>query len=156
MRVSLRLQHLVCQQDVNSSVYSLLICLVVSTDIASDTITPQYTADLVSWGAIGARTTESQVAFQGTDWCFFSHIPLRHLQVHRELVSALSMPTGFKNATDGGIDVAVQACRAAQSGHCFLSVGKEGLCGIVETEVRFNLIKWVLGLLYANFLSPHP
>ncbi|KAF8516288.1 hypothetical protein JB92DRAFT_2911310 [Gautieria morchelliformis] len=79
-----------------------------------DTITPQYTADLVAWGAIGARTTESQV--------------------HRELVSALSMPTGFKNATDGGIDVAVQACRAAQSGHCFLSVGKEGLCGIVETE----------------------
>lgn len=79
-----------------------------------DTITPQYTADLVSWGAIGARTTESQV--------------------HRELVSALSMPTGFKNGTDGGIDIAVQACRAAQSGHCFLSVGKEGLCGIVETE----------------------
>ncbi|KAF8518108.1 hypothetical protein BU17DRAFT_48986 [Hysterangium stoloniferum] len=79
-----------------------------------DTITPQYTADLVSWGAIGARTTESQV--------------------HRELVSALSMPTGFKNGTDGGIDIAVQACRAAQSRHCFLSVGKEGLCGIVETE----------------------
>lgn len=45
------------------------------------------------------------------------------------------MPTGFKNGTDGGIDIAVQACRAAQSGHCFLSVGKEGLCGIVETEV---------------------
>ncbi|KIJ28945.1 hypothetical protein M422DRAFT_37147 [Sphaerobolus stellatus SS14] len=79
-----------------------------------DTITPQYTADLVSWGAIGARTTESQV--------------------HRELVSALSMPTGFKNGTDGGIDIAIQACRAARSGHCFLSVGKEGLCGIVETE----------------------
>ncbi|KAF8588749.1 3-deoxy-7-phosphoheptulonate synthase [Ramaria rubella] len=79
-----------------------------------DTISPQYTADLVSWGAIGARTTESQV--------------------HRELVSGLSMPTGFKNATDGGVDIAVQACRAARSGHCFLSVGKEGLCGIVETE----------------------
>ena len=80
-----------------------------------DTITPQYTADLVSWGAIGARTTESQV--------------------HRELTSALSMPTGFKNSTDGSVGVAVDACRAARSGHVFLSVGKEGLSSIVETEV---------------------
>ncbi|KIY46517.1 3-deoxy-7-phosphoheptulonate synthase [Fistulina hepatica ATCC 64428] len=79
-----------------------------------DTITPQYTADLVSWGAIGARTTESQV--------------------HRELTSALSMPTGFKNGTDGGVSVAIDACRAARSGHVFLSVGKEGLSSIVETE----------------------
>lgn len=79
-----------------------------------DTITPQYTADLVSWGAIGARTTESQI--------------------HRELTSALSMPTGFKNSTDGSINVAVDACRAARSGHVFLSVGKEGLSSIVETE----------------------
>ncbi|KAI9443263.1 hypothetical protein H4582DRAFT_1176469 [Lactarius indigo] len=79
-----------------------------------DTITPQYTADLVSWGAIGARTTESQV--------------------HRELTSALSMPTGFKNSTDGSVGVAVDACRAARSGHVFLSVGKEGLSSIVETE----------------------
>ncbi|KAH8825277.1 phospho-2-dehydro-3-deoxyheptonate aldolase [Flagelloscypha sp. PMI_526] len=79
-----------------------------------DTISPQYTADLVSWGAIGARTTESQV--------------------HRELTSALSMPTGFKNSTDGGIGVAVDACRAARSGHVFLSVGKEGLSSIIETE----------------------
>jgi len=78
-----------------------------------DTITPQYTADLVSWGAIGARTTESQV--------------------HRELTSALSMPTGFKNSTDGSVDIAVDACRAAKSGHVFLSVGKEGLSSIVET-----------------------
>ncbi|KAF8158353.1 hypothetical protein B0H34DRAFT_708400 [Crassisporium funariophilum] len=78
-----------------------------------DTISPQYTADLVSWGAIGARTTESQV--------------------HRELTSALSMPTGFKNSTDGSISVAVDACRAAKSGHVFLSVGKEGLSAIVET-----------------------
>ena len=80
-----------------------------------DTITPQYTADLVSWGAIGARTTESQV--------------------HRELTSALSMPTGFKNSTDGSVNVAVDACRAARSGHVFLSVGKEGLSSIVETSV---------------------
>ena len=79
-----------------------------------DTITPQYTADLVTWGAIGARTTESQV--------------------HRELVSALSMPTGFKNSTDGGVGIAIDACRAARAGHVFLSVGKEGLSSIVETE----------------------
>ncbi|ETW81765.1 hypothetical protein HETIRDRAFT_318732 [Heterobasidion irregulare TC 32-1] len=79
-----------------------------------DTISPQYTADLVSWGAIGARTTESQV--------------------HRELTSALSMPTGFKNSTDGAVGVAIDACRAARSGHVFLSVGKEGLSSIVETE----------------------
>jgi len=78
-----------------------------------DTITPQYTADLVSWGAIGARTTESQV--------------------HRELTSALSMPTGFKNSTDGTIGIAVDACRAARNGHVFLSVGKEGLSSIIET-----------------------
>lgn len=80
-----------------------------------DTISPQYTADLVAWGAIGARTTESQV--------------------HRELVSALSMPTGFKNSTDGGVGVAVDACRAAKEGHVFLSVGKEGLSSIIETQV---------------------
>ena len=84
-----------------------------------DTITPQYTADLVTWGAIGARTTESQV--------------------HRELTSALSMPTGFKNSTDGSVGIAVDACRAARSGHVFLSVGKEGLSSIVETTVRFYL-----------------
>ncbi|KAF9527523.1 phospho-2-dehydro-3-deoxyheptonate aldolase [Crepidotus variabilis] len=78
-----------------------------------DTISPQYTADLVSWGAIGARTTESQV--------------------HRELTSALSMPTGFKNSTDGAVGVAIDACRAAKNGHVFLSVGKEGLSAIVET-----------------------
>jgi 3-deoxy-7-phosphoheptulonate synthase len=95
-----------------------------------DTITPQYTADLVSWGAIGARTTESQV--------------------HRELTSALSMPTGFKNSTDGSVGVAVDACRAARSGHVFLSVGKEGLSSIIETEVstiRFIILLQRLRLL---------
>jgi phospho-2-dehydro-3-deoxyheptonate aldolase len=71
--------------------------------------------DLVSWGAIGARTTESQV--------------------HRELASALSMPTGFKNSTDGSVGVAVDACRAARTGHVFLSVGKEGLSSIIQTAV---------------------
>ncbi|CCM01883.1 uncharacterized protein FIBRA_03954 [Fibroporia radiculosa] len=79
-----------------------------------DTISPQYTADLVSWGAIGARTTESQV--------------------HRELTSALSMPTGFKNSTDGSVGIAIDACRAASRPHVFLSVGKGGLSSIVETE----------------------
>lgn len=84
-----------------------------------DTISPQYTADLVSWGAIGARTTESQV--------------------HRELTSALSMPTGFKNSTDGTVGIAIDACRAASRPHVFLSVGKGGLSSIVETEVRRQL-----------------
>ncbi|CAG8433283.1 4164_t:CDS:10 [Diversispora eburnea] len=79
-----------------------------------DTITPQYIADLVSWGAIGARTTESQV--------------------HRELASGLSVPVGFKNGTDGSITIAVDAIKAASSGHHFLSVTKQGLSAIVETN----------------------
>lgn len=78
-----------------------------------DTISPQYIADLVSWGAIGARTTESQV--------------------HRELASGLSVPVGFKNGTDGNLGVAVDAIRAASNGHNFLSVTKQGLSAIVET-----------------------
>lgn len=79
-----------------------------------DTITPQFLADLVAWGAIGARTTESQV--------------------HRELASGLSMPVGFKNATDGGIQVAVDAVRAALHPHSFLSVTKQGISAIVRTH----------------------
>ncbi|KAL7424440.1 hypothetical protein Q5752_000123 [Cryptotrichosporon argae] len=79
-----------------------------------DVISPQYLADLSSWGAIGARTTESQV--------------------HRELASALSMSVGFKNGTDGSIDIAVDAIKAAGAGHTFLSVTKQGLSAIVETE----------------------
>lgn len=78
-----------------------------------DTISPQYLGDLVSWGAIGARTTESQV--------------------HRELASGLSVPVGFKNGTDGNTGVAIDALRAAASGHNFLSVTKQGLSAIVET-----------------------
>lgn len=78
-----------------------------------DTITPQYTADLVSWGAIGARTTESQV--------------------HRELASGLSCPVGFKNGTDGNIRIAVDAIKAAASPHHFLSVTKAGHSAIVST-----------------------
>ncbi|HEY0563751.1 MAG TPA: 3-deoxy-7-phosphoheptulonate synthase, partial [Methylophilus sp.] len=78
-----------------------------------DTITPQYTADLVSWGAIGARTTESQV--------------------HRELASGLSCPVGFKNGTDGGVRVAIDAIKTAASPHHFLSVTKEGHSAIIST-----------------------
>ena len=79
-----------------------------------DTITPQYTADLISWGAIGARTTESQV--------------------HRELASGLSCPVGFKNGTDGNVRIAVDAIKAAASPHHFLSVTKAGHSAIVSTN----------------------
>jgi 3-deoxy-7-phosphoheptulonate synthase len=79
-----------------------------------DMITPQYFADLVSWGAIGARTTESQI--------------------HRELASGLSCPVGFKNGTDGNIKIAVDAIRAAQAPHHFLSVTKGGHSAIVSTS----------------------
>jgi 3-deoxy-7-phosphoheptulonate synthase len=78
-----------------------------------DMITPQYVADLVSWGAIGARTTESQV--------------------HRELASGLSCPVGFKNGTDGNVRIAMDAIRAAQAPHHFLSVTKAGHSAIVST-----------------------
>lgn len=79
-----------------------------------DTIMPQFIADLVSWGAIGARTTESQV--------------------HRELASGLSCPIGFKNATNGNIKVAVDAIEAARHPHHFLSVTKQGVAAIVATK----------------------
>ncbi len=78
-----------------------------------DTIMPQFLADLVSWGAIGARTTESQV--------------------HRELASGLSMPVGFKNGTDGNTQIAVDAIKAARDPHHFLSVTKQGISAIVAT-----------------------
>jgi 3-deoxy-7-phosphoheptulonate synthase len=79
-----------------------------------DPISPQFIADLVSWGAIGARTSESQV--------------------HRELASGLSMPVGFKNGTDGSIQVALDAIRSASYPHRFLSVTKQGVAAIVETR----------------------
>ena len=79
-----------------------------------DMITPQYMADLMSWGAIGARTTESQV--------------------HRELASGLSCPVGFKNGTDGTTKVAIDAISAAGASHNFLSVTKFGHSAIVTTE----------------------
>jgi len=79
-----------------------------------DVISPQYLGDLISWGAIGARTTESQV--------------------HRELASGLSAPIGFKNGTDGNIRIATDAIQAAAGGHHFLSVHKNGQVAIVQTQ----------------------
>jgi 3-deoxy-7-phosphoheptulonate synthase len=79
-----------------------------------DVISPQYIGDLISWGAIGARTTESQV--------------------HRELASGISAPIGFKNGTDGNIRIATDAIQAAARGHHFLSVHKNGQVAIVQTQ----------------------
>jgi 3-deoxy-7-phosphoheptulonate synthase len=78
-----------------------------------DPITPQYIADAVTWGAIGARTTESQV--------------------HRQLASGLSMPVGFKNGTDGDVQVAVDACRASAASHTFFGVTPAGAAAVVTT-----------------------
>ncbi len=78
-----------------------------------DVITPQFIADLISWGAIGARTTESQI--------------------HRELASGLSMPVGFKNGTDGNVQIAIDAIGASRHPHHFLSVTKQGISAIVNT-----------------------
>jgi 3-deoxy-7-phosphoheptulonate synthase len=79
-----------------------------------DVISPQYIGDLIAWGAIGARTTESQV--------------------HRELASGLSAPVGFKNGTDGNLKIAIDAIQAAGKPHHFLSVHKNGQVAIVETR----------------------
>ena len=79
-----------------------------------DPITPQYIADTVTWGAIGARTTESQV--------------------HRQLASGLSMPVGFKNGTDGDVQVAVDACRASAASHTFFGVTPQGAAAVVTTQ----------------------
>ena len=79
-----------------------------------DVISPQYIGDLISWGAIGARTTESQV--------------------HRELASGLSAPIGFKNGTDGNLKIATDAIQAAARGHHFMSVHKNGQVAIVQTK----------------------
>lgn len=79
-----------------------------------DTISPQYIADLIAWGAIGARTTESQI--------------------HRELASGLSMPVGFKNGTGGSIQIALDAIQSSSNPHHFLSVTKQGVSAIVSTS----------------------
>ncbi len=79
-----------------------------------DPITPQYISDTVSWGAIGARTTESQI--------------------HRQLGSGLSMPIGFKNGTDGNVQVAVDAVRAAAASHAFAGIDPSGTPAILHTS----------------------
>ncbi|MGF0130121.1 MULTISPECIES: 3-deoxy-7-phosphoheptulonate synthase [Dietzia] len=86
--------------------------LPVGTEFLEPT-SPQYIADAVSWGAIGARTTESQV--------------------HRQLVSGLSMPVGFKNGTDGEVQVAVDGCRSSAAGHVFFGTDADGRAAVVET-----------------------
>ncbi|KAI6158672.1 3-deoxy-7-phosphoheptulonate synthase [Pisolithus thermaeus] len=79
-----------------------------------DTISPQYISDLISWGAIGARTTESQL--------------------HRELASGISFPIGFKNGTDGSVTVAIDAMRSSSNPHAFMGVTEQGLAAIVKTR----------------------
>lgn len=86
--------------------------LPVATEML-DPITPEYLADLLSWGAIGARTTESQT--------------------HREMASGLSFPIGFKNGTDGNLQIAIDAMKAALHSHSFLGVNRDGLTSIVQT-----------------------
>jgi 3-deoxy-7-phosphoheptulonate synthase len=81
---------------------------------ALDPVMPQYLADLISWSAIGARTTESQT--------------------HREMASGLSMPVGFKNGTDGGLDVAINAMRAARAPHSFVGIDGSGCVSVVRTR----------------------
>jgi len=101
-----------------------------------DLITPQYTGDIVAWGAIGARTTESQC--------------------HRELASGLSCPVGFKNGTDGNLKIAVDAIGAASHAHHFLSVTKEGRTAIVEsTGNKFTHIILRGGSREPNFSALH-
>ncbi|CAA7261954.1 unnamed protein product [Cyclocybe aegerita] len=101
-----------------------------------DTISPQYIADLISWGAIGARTTESQL--------------------HRELASGVSFPIGFKNGTDGSVTVAIDAMHSASNPHAFMGVTEQGLAAIVKT--RGNKDVHVIlrgGTKGPNFASEH-
>ncbi|MFU8849328.1 MAG: 3-deoxy-7-phosphoheptulonate synthase, partial [Opitutales bacterium] len=92
--------------------------LPLSTE-ALDPITPQYLSDMISWGAIGARTTESQT--------------------HREMASGLSFPVGFKNGTDGTLTIAADAMAAAKHSHSFLGINREGRSSIVQTSGNPNV-----------------
>ncbi|ULJ64960.1 3-deoxy-7-phosphoheptulonate synthase AroG [Wielerella bovis] len=100
-----------------------------------DMITPQYYADLISWGAIGARTTESQV--------------------HRELASGLSCPVGFKNGTDGNLKIAIDAIGAASHPHHFLSVTKAGHSAIVHTSGNSDCHVILRGGKEPNYSAEH-
>jgi 3-deoxy-7-phosphoheptulonate synthase len=113
--------HLDGSRDVNTGLHMARSLLLEVSDLGLpigceflDPITPQYISDTVAWGAIGARTTESQI--------------------HRQLASGLSMPVGFKNATDGSVDVAVDAVRAAAVAHAFTGVDESGTPAIVHTR----------------------
>jgi 3-deoxy-7-phosphoheptulonate synthase len=100
-----------------------------------DVISPQYIGDLISWGAIGARTTESQV--------------------HRELASGLSAPIGFKNGTDGNLKIAIDAIKAASRPHHFLSVHKNGQVAIVETRGNRDCHVILRGGKTPNYSAAH-
>jgi 3-deoxy-7-phosphoheptulonate synthase len=100
-----------------------------------DVITPQYLADLVSWGAIGARTTESQV--------------------HRELASGMSCPIGFKNTTEGDVKVAVDALKSAKMPHMFLSVTKEGRSAVFSSSGNEDCHVILRGGKEPNYESEH-
>ncbi|KRF16618.1 phospho-2-dehydro-3-deoxyheptonate aldolase [Nocardioides sp. Soil797] len=113
--------HLDGSHDIATGLLSARQFLADVTDLGLPTateflepISPQYLSDLVSWGAIGARTTESQI--------------------HRQLVSGLSMPVGFKNGTDGGLQVALDACSAAAAPQSFLGIDGQGRASLVATE----------------------
>jgi 3-deoxy-7-phosphoheptulonate synthase len=113
--------HLDGSGDVNAGLYKARQLLREVLDIGLpigceflDPITPQYISDLVAWGAIGARTTESQI--------------------HRQLASGLSMPVGFKNRTDGNVKVAVDAVRAAATRHAFAGIDVKGAPAILHTQ----------------------
>ena len=117
--------HLDDSFDINNGLRAARSLLVQLADMGLptgseflDTITPQFIADLICWGAIGARTTESQI--------------------HRELASGLSMPVGFKNGTDGNVQIALDAIGAARHPHHFLSVTKQGISAIVATSGNIN------------------
>jgi 3-deoxy-7-phosphoheptulonate synthase len=100
-----------------------------------DLITPQYVADLLSWGAIGARTTESQV--------------------HRELASGLSVPVGFKNGTGGNLKIAVDAIGSSRRGHHFLSFNKQGQSAIYSTTGNEDCHVILRGGKEPNYTAPH-
>jgi 3-deoxy-7-phosphoheptulonate synthase len=113
--------HLDGTRDVNYGLHTARRLLLEVTDLGLpigceflDPITPQYISDVVAWGAIGARTTESQI--------------------HRQLASGLSMPVGFKNRTDGDVKVAVDAVRAAAAKHAFAGVDESGTPAILHTD----------------------
>jgi 3-deoxy-7-phosphoheptulonate synthase len=99
-----------------------------------DPIVPQYTADLVSWSAIGARTTESQT--------------------HREMSSGLSMPVGFKNATDGNIEIAINAIESASNPHSFLGIDQDGHSAMVKTSGNPNTHLVLRGGKQPNYHFP--